>query len=603
MPKKNNILIIFFTLAILISIASTFYTTVIKHSFTTEGSALMCDDAAPNLYGLFDTSIAPSFLYYSYLPIILIALALGLFVFRKNRTSIHSKSLIAIALLFSIFIINEIGMWITSEADLVHFEWQLSAILQTLVALSIVYFVWTYFHKGDISFSSKALLVLVSLPIIILAPTTLNMSGFDISQCESTNGALWSYIYVIQISLIGLVAHLCFTYYNKATKMLDKKQILFIGIASVLCLGIFSATNILGDTTYIYEFNLFGPLGILLFISILTYMTVQFKLFNIKIIGANVLTGALILAIGSLLFIEDISTTKIIVAITLIVSIVLGYLLSNGVKKEVSQRERIEQLATNLQKANSRLLELDKQKSEFVSFATHQLRAPLTAMKGYASLILEGDLGPVEAPVRDAVARIADSSKTLASVVDDYLNVSRIELGTMKYTLEKLDLKKMIESVIAEIKPNIDQKKDVVFSFTTLPENNSVTSSTALSNVPATSYMVNADRDKFKQVIENLIDNSLKYTPSGSVRTTLEHRGDSIRFTLKDTGVGILPEVMPKLFSKFTRASNANAVNIHGTGLGLFVAKDVVLAHNGKIWAESDGEGKGSSFIVELPAV
>lgn len=240
----------------------------------------------------------------------------------------------------------------------------------------------------------------------------------------------------------------------------------------------------------------------------------------------------------------------------------------------------------NLETANNRLKELDKQKSEFVSFATHQLRAPLTAMKGYASLILEGDLGEISDALKDAVSRIFESSKTLTNIVDDYLNVSRIELGTMKYTLDKLDLNELVKSVIGELRPNIDSKKEVAFTFSATPGD----------------YVVNADRDKFKQVLANVIDNSLKYTPKGFVNVTLERTGSNIRFMVKDNGVGIAPEVMPKLFNKFSRANNANTVNIHGTGLGLFVAKDVVLAHHGKIWAESEGEGKGSAFIVELAA-
>ncbi len=206
-----------------------------------------------------------------------------------------------------------------------------------------------------------------------------------------------------------------------------------------------------------------------------------------------------------------------------------GVFLARSVKREVEQREKIEQLATGLEKANDRLTELDKQKTEFVSFATHQLRAPLTAMKGYASLFLEGDLGEITAQQRDAVTRISDSSKTLANVVDDYLNVSRIELGTMKYTFDKIDLKAMVESSIAELKPNIDAKKSIQFSF----------SAASAANGPIGEYLVSADRDKFKQVLANLIDNSVKYTPSGTVKVTLERIGAVVRFTVKDTGVGI----------------------------------------------------------------
>ncbi len=262
-------------------------------------------------------------------------------------------------------------------------------------------------------------------------------------------------------------------------------------------------------------------------------------------------------------------------------------MLNRSVKQEVQAREKIELLADDLEKANVRLTELDRQKSEFVSFATHQLRAPLTAMKGYASLLLEGDMGVLAPESKEGISRIFESTNTLVTIVDDYLNISRIELGTMKYAFETIDLKMLVEDTIAELKPNID-KTGLKFSCTIDTE--------------CTDYRTTADRDKLKQVIANVIDNSLKYTPSGSVAVSLSLDKASHRFVFKvtDTGVGIAPEVLPRLFQKFSRAENANKTNIRGTGLGLFVAKQMIEAHHGTIRAESPGEGKGSTFIVEL---
>ena len=272
--------------------------------------------------------------------------------------------------------------------------------------------------------------------------------------------------------------------------------------------------------------------------------------------------------------------------------IVLGMILIRTAKREISQREKIEFLAANIRQANIRLTELDRQKSEFISFASHQLRAPLTAMKGYASLILDGDLGELSKEVRQAISRIFDSSKTLTIIVDDYLNISRIELGTMKYLFTVLNLRELVSNVIGELKPNIE-KSGLTLTFTNTSENINER------------FMINADADKLKQVIANVIDNSIKYTPKGSVNINLSKDMSSrkILLSVKDDGVGISPEVMPKLFSKFVRASNANRQNIYGTGLGLYIAKEVMSAHKGRIWAESDGEGKGSTFYIELDMV
>ena len=113
--------------------------------------------------------------------------------------------------------------------------------------------------------------------------------------------------------------------------------------------------------------------------------------------------------------------------------------------------------------------------------------------------------------------------------------------------------------------------------------------------------MITADPGKISQVISNLVDNAIKYTPSGSVEVKVSDGEGKVRIAIKDSGVGLTPEMMPKLFEKFVRADDAGKVNYSGTGLGLYVAKQMVEAHKGKIWAESEGVGKGSTFIVELP--
>lgn len=346
-----------------------------------------------------------------------------------------------------------------------------------------------------------------------------------------------------------------------------------------------------GSSVFLLTYNVYlPPFPILLFTFyplIIAYAILKHNLFDIRIITAQLLTATIWIVLLFRTVLANTVEESVISGIILALTVVFGVWLVKNVAKEIEQRERIEKLATDLEAANKRLTELDRQKSEFVSFASHQLRAPLTAMKGYGSLLLEGDMGELPKAAREGIERIFESTKTLTNIVDDYLNVSRIELGTMKYTFETLDMKTLVEDVIGELRPNIE-KKGLTFTFHA--QNN------------GTDYRVTADRDKLKQVVANLIDNSVKYTPSGSVAVTLEydHAVRKIVFKIKDTGIGIDPETLPHLFQKFSRAGNAGKVNIKGTGLGLYVAKQIVEAHHGTVRAESAGEGKGSSFIVEL---
>ncbi|HEC32824.1 MAG TPA: HAMP domain-containing histidine kinase [Candidatus Kaiserbacteria bacterium] len=175
----------------------------------------------------------------------------------------------------------------------------------------------------------------------------------------------------------------------------------------------------------------------------------------------------------------------------------------------------------------------------------------------------------------------------MTSSVEDFLNVSRIEQGRMKYDKTDFDMSKLAVDIVDELTP-VAIKKNLKLSFKSDKED---------------SYIVNADLGKIKQVFSNLVDNSIKYTPKGSIVVSVSRNGEYVRFKVSDTGVGISKETLEKLFDKFVRARNAHNVNVTGSGLGLYVAKQMVKAHGGKIWAESEGEGKGSSFIVELKAL
>jgi len=391
----------------------------------------------------------------------------------------------------------------------------------------------------------------------------------------------FSYLY------IGIILYtsylLCRSYFLEKNKE-KKGQILYIILGGALGFGG-------GLSNFPLWFGIiFLPYGNFLvatFPLLLGYSVLKYKLFNAKTIATEVLVFFIALVLLVEMTLSTSVSEAIIKGIIFVIVSIFGYVLIQSVYREITQREKIEKLATDLETANVRLTELDRQKSEFVSFATHQLRAPLTAMKGYASMILEGDMGTMSEEARLGVSRIYDSTKTLTTIVDDYLNLTRIELGTMKYAFETIDMKLLIEDVLGEIKPNIE-KSGLKFTFNA--ENND------------TDYRITADRDKFKQVIENLIDNSMKYTPKGEVALSLsfDHAKNKIVFVIKDTGIGIAPEILPHLFIKWSRANNANKTNIKGTGLGLFVAKEIITAHHGTIRAESEGEGKGSSFIVEM---
>jgi signal transduction histidine kinase len=238
-----------------------------------------------------------------------------------------------------------------------------------------------------------------------------------------------------------------------------------------------------------------------------------------------------------------------------------------------------------LKAANLKLQELDKLKTEFLSLASHQLRSPLTAIKGYTSMLLEGSFGQITDSQKEAIDRVYQSSSHLAKVVEDLLNVSKIEQGGMKYQMAAFDLEKAAKDLATDLSITAE-KKGLKLEFVTD------------NKAPYTIY---GDMEKLRQVLLNIIDNAIKYTQTGSITVSLKEAAQAgyIVLGVTDTGMGISPEEKEKLFQKFSRGEGGKT-NTGGSGLGLYLAKTIVEAHKGHIAIDSPGVGKGSTFSIEF---
>ena len=247
--------------------------------------------------------------------------------------------------------------------------------------------------------------------------------------------------------------------------------------------------------------------------------------------------------------------------------------------------EDLQKMTSDLQEANEKLAKLDKAKSEFLSIASHQLYTPLTAIKGYLSMIQEGDFGPVSEKQHPVIDILRQSSDRLIELIKNLLDISRIESGRLELSLISLDLVGMARELVTELSPNA-KKKNLVLNFHEPP-----------SALPHTV----ADQQRVRQVLLNTVDNAIKYTPQGSIDVSVVQQDKYLIFSVKDTGKGIKAEEINQLFSKFVRVGGADHFHTDGSGLGLYVARQIVREHRGDIWVESPGEGKGSTFFVKLP--
>lgn len=253
-------------------------------------------------------------------------------------------------------------------------------------------------------------------------------------------------------------------------------------------------------------------------------------------------------------------------------------------------REKIRQATKDLTHANRELKELDKAKDEFISMASHQLRTPLTAVRGYTSMVMDGDFGKVSVEQHDTLKQSFDAATRMGRLVDDLLNVSRIQSG--KFTIERMDTD--LNAV--------------------LPEEMSLLETTANTKKVHIEYhppkqpvpILKIDEGKTRQALMNLMDNSIYYSSTvaggGKVDVYLENDATHVIFRVVDNGIGVPKDQQAKLFKKFYRAPNAQKTRPDGTGLGLFLVGKVVQGQGGEIIFTSQ-EGKGSTFGFKLPIV
>jgi signal transduction histidine kinase len=262
----------------------------------------------------------------------------------------------------------------------------------------------------------------------------------------------------------------------------------------------------------------------------------------------------------------------------LVITVIVGTLLIRSIVEEVRFREKIEALAVDLEKANER-------QATLIHFMSHEIKGFLTKSRNIFSMILEGDYGSTTTELGNTAQLALDSDTKGISMVQEILSAANLKKGTIQYSMENTDIKKILLEIIEDQKKSAEEKK--------------LSISTLISETD--DFHIIADGEQVRHAFKNIVDNAIKYTLTGTIEIRLFKNNESVICSVKDTGVGVSAEDIPRLFTEGGAGRHALKINVDSSGYGLYIAKKIVEAHHGKIWHEANSDGKGSTFSIALP--
>lgn len=324
------------------------------------------------------------------------------------------------------------------------------------------------------------------------------------------------------------------------------------------------------------------PLALFAFYPvIIAYAMLRHKLFDVKIAATEILTGSIWVALLFFTLLEENPEKQIAIGTIFILIVIFGVLLIQRLYKDVERREQVEKLASDLEESN-------KRQENLIHLISHEVKGGLGKANDVFAEIVEGSFDGDGTTLKEMARTVLADNRKVVGQVEDVLNSANFKTGKMSYDMKPFDFREALLESVGKYKPDAEAKGLAFAVHITESQN----------------YTVQGDRALMVgHLFKNLLENAINFTPSGSIAVELTRAENVVRLSVKDTGVGITPEDMKRLFTEGGHGKDSIKVNVHSTGYGLFITKQIVDAHRGKIWAESPGAGKGASFFVELPTV
>lgn len=508
--------------------------------------------------------------YYSHIPVVAISAFFAVYVLLKDRKNPLSNYFFVLNFIFILWVINDLITWVMlNDSALTMFAWSTLELLEVSFFFTCVNFAYIYLSKKRLSILPNLVLLVPVVVVFIFSVSGLILHDYNIIVCEATENKSIINDLILSVDLFYffvIVAMFITNIVKTQGKDWKGKSVMFAGLFFFLTFYLLVLN--LSDYVSNYNWSLIALGGMPVFLAVMSFAAVRYGIFNFKILGAQVLVFvSIFLVAAQFIFIRN-PINIVLNSITTIMLIIGGFFLIRSVKLIETQR-------LDLEAAN-------KQQIILIHFITHQIKGFVAKSRNIFASLREGDFGKLPDAMVPMVEEGFRSDTKGAQTIQEILNAANIKSGKVEYAMQPFDLKAMIEEILKDLK--------------VLAEAKGLTLNATLTPITFT-----GDKGQLVNAFKNLIDNSIKYTPKGSVDVSLAQAGNKIVFEIKDTGVGIGADDMKNLFTEGGHGKNSQKINVESTGFGLYIVKNIIEAHKGTVRAESEGEGKGSRFIIELP--
>jgi len=500
--------------------------------------------------------------------------------------------------LIVIFII----IWTTSNyiADTTSvISWILFCARSAYAAASIIVGLFLYFSlifpEGRKSnFKSICAIFSLSLLSFIISYTPLVVKGvqFNLGKADLIAGPAYVLLTIYFIVYLGASFYILLKKFTVSAGV-EKQQIKYFFMGAFLAtVAPFFTNLVIPLATNNWGISHFGPYFTIFLVGLTTYAILKHHLFDIKIIATELFTVVISFILFTKIFSPN-GNQDLLFNIGIFFSVLLfGMLLVRAVIREAKQREQIQKMAEDVKrayetekKANEELEKLDKYKNDFLTQAQHDLKNPLAIIMGYTDLLLGGKFGKIPEKGVDIIKRIQVVTQDKIKDVNNFLDTEQFKLGKGVVLLKpNVDLFPILEKIASGLAYQAESKG----IYLRLAK-------------PGKTFIISADEEKLKSSLFNIVDNAVKFTEKGGVDIKIQNN-ETVKIIISDTGIGIPQDKIKSIFeTRFERTIQAEKTAV-GSGVGLYLSAQIIKLHNGRVWAESEGEGGGSTFYIELPA-